>query len=316
MVVGDLMSVVEGGVSPDDLFSAAVAEMCRQKQSCIMVARDGKPEGIITERDVVRIFSDQSSLPMAENVQISSLTVGDVLAPEKPICVEQSTSLYDAMLLARTRGLRHLMIIDDAGQLVGLVTQTDMINAYISILDRQTELETANQALHLLSHEDALMGIGNRRAMEVEMDFTEAYSKRYKKNYSVALMDVDYFKAYNDCYGHQAGDDALIAIANALKSTMRETDRLYRYGGEELLMLMPSTDIDDAVIAAERARIAVEDLKISHMASPLEHITISAGVASSDEEEWQVLVDNADTALYKAKGNGRNQTCEIELTQL
>ena len=154
------------------------------------------------------------------------------------------------------------------------------------------------------------MGIDNRRAMEVEMDFTEAYSKRYKKSYSVALMDVDYFKAYNDCYGHQAGDEALISIANALKNTMRETDRLYRYGGEELLMLMSSTSTEEAMIAAERARIAVDELKIPHVASPLEHLTISGGIASSDDEEWQVLVDSADTALYRAKANGRNQTCK------
>jgi diguanylate cyclase (GGDEF)-like protein len=313
MIVGDLMSVVEGVVSPDELLSTAVSSMCKHEQSCIVVTLDDKPVGIITERDIVRIFSSELFSPADGNLQIDRLTVNDVLAADGPVCISLSTSLHDAMILARSRQIRHLLIIDEDGKLAGLVTQTDMVNAYISIVDRQAELETANQALHLLSHEDALMGIGNRRAMEVEMDFTQAYSKRYKKNYSVALMDVDYFKAYNDRYGHQAGDDALIAIANALKGTMRETDRLYRYGGEELLMLMPSTDIGDALTAAERARIAVEELKIPHMASPLEHLTISAGVASSDEEEWQILVDNADTALYQAKDCGRNQTCESDL---
>jgi diguanylate cyclase (GGDEF)-like protein len=204
-----------------------------------------------------------------------------------------------------------LLVVDDSENLVGLVTQTDMANAYVSIIARQQELEVANQTLHLLSHEDALMHIGNRRAMEVELSFTEASSKRYQKNYSVALMDIDFFKKYNDHYGHQAGDDALIAVANALKEAMRESDRLYRYGGEELLMLMAEATDDDRLTAAERAREAVEDLNIEHIACPLAKLTISIGVASSrGDEPWHSLVARADKALYQAKNSGRNRVCE------
>lgn len=193
---------------------------------------------------------------------------------------------------------------------MGLVTQTDMVNAYIKLMERQTKLEIANKALRTLSYEDPLMEIGNRRAMEVDLNFTESLAKRYKKPYSVALIDVDFFKKYNDHYGHQAGDNTLVDITRAIKSSMRDTDRLYRYGGEEILLLLIETDSRDALIAAERARMAVQALQLSHSESPLGLVTVSIGVVSSQSEEWQTLVERADAALYKAKESGRNKVCE------
>jgi len=230
----------------------------------------------------------------------------------EPVCVHESTSLYDGLLLAQSRGLRHILVVDENELLVGLVTQTDMTNAYVKLLERQTELETANQALHLLSFEDSLMGIGNRRAMEVELSFAEALEKRYKKTYAVALIDVDFFKKYNDHYGHQAGDDALVAIVCAIKSSMRETDKLFRYGGEEILLFMPETRAEYALIPAERARKAVQALQLPHSESPLDRVSISVGVAYEQGEEWQALVARADQALYKAKESGRDKVCEAD----
>ena len=301
MVIGDLMTAISVDVSPDDRLSKAVALMRDKRCSCVVVRRDGYPKGILTERDVVGLFADAISEQLVRDVAVS-----DVMSTE-PVCVRQSTSLYDALILARGRGLRHLLVVDDRDLLVGVVTQTDMVDAYVHLIERQSVLETENQQLHLLSNKDALMGIGNRRAMEVELAFTESSARRYQKTYAVALMDVDYFKKYNDHYGHQMGDEALQALATAIKGSMRDADRVYRYGGEELLLLMPETSSDDAVVAAERGRQAVEAMERPHCDSPFGCLTISVGVASSDNDSWRQLVRRADGALYQAKNAGRNQ---------
>lgn len=309
MVVAELMAKVVVSISPKEMFSTAVLLMREKNCSCILVSENGKPKGIITERDVARFFAKALLSEAAAHLHFNDVPVRDVMTPE-PVCVQENTPLYDALLLSRSRSMRHLLVVDENEKLSGLVTQTDMVNAYVKLMERQTELESANQALRLLSHEDALMKIGNRRAMEVDLNFTEASAKRYNRSYAVALIDVDFFKKYNDHYGHQAGDDALVAIAGAIKSIMRKSERLYRYGGEELLLLMPETRGESARVAAERARKAVAAIQFPHAESPLGQVTISIGIASEQKEGWQALVARADKALYKAKQSGRNKVCE------
>ena len=107
-------------------------------------------------------------------------------------------------------------------------------------------------------------------------------------------------------YLYSAGDEALVAIARAIRSSMRNTDRLYRYGGEEILLLLPEISGKDALVAAERVRKAVQALQIPHAESPFGHVTISIGVASEQGDGWQELVNRADQALYHAKEAKRN----------
>ncbi len=312
MIIRELMAKIVVGIAPDEMFSSTVSLMREKKLSCIPVSENGKPRGIITERDVVGSFAEIMSRDGMPNMHFKDIPVSDVMTPE-PVCVHETTSLYDALLLSRSRNLRHLLVVNENEMLLGLVTQTDMVNAYVKLMERQTELEAANQALHLLSHEDPLMGIGNRRAMEVELSYTEASAKRYKRTYAVALIDVDLFKQYNDHYGHQAGDEALVRIVDAVKLSMRKSDRIFRYGGEEILLLLPETSGGDALTAAERARTAVQDIQLSHEESPLGQVTISIGVASEQQERWQQLINRADRALYNAKESGRNTVCEDAL---
>lgn len=309
MLVNELMTKVIANVPPHEKLSSAVALMRKNSLSCVIVSEKEKPKGIITERDIVRLYSEMMTTFEEPDTKALDPPVNDVMTMQ-PVCIQESTSLHDALMLAESRKVRHFLVIDNKEKLVGVITQTDMVNAYSALMAKQEELETENKMLQLLSYEDSLMQIGNRRAMKVELSFCEDLKKRYKKTYAVALIDVDFFKKYNDHYGHHAGDEVLSKIASTVKNSMRETDRLFRYGGEEILMLLPEARNQYAFIAAERARKAVDDLKIPHAACPIGHITISAGVASENGKNWQELVDRADKALYRAKNLGRNNVSE------
>ena len=301
MNIGELMTAIESFVKPTDRLSAVVSSMRANRWSCALISDNGTPLGILTERDIVRVFDQSLSTPSLIDSVVSQAMTKD------PMCLSISTPLYDALVLARSHNVRHFPVVDDHERLVGLVTQTNMVNAYIALIEQKTGLEKENQELKLLLNEDALMKIGNRRAMEVELEFTEATAKRYNKKYAIALLDVDWFKQYNDHYGHQMGDETLHAFASTIKAQMRETDRVFRYGGEELLLLMPDTTAQEALNVAERARQAVESMMLPHSQSRFGFLTLSVGVALGVKEPWQDLVKRADTALYRAKDSGRNR---------
>lgn len=303
MVIEDLMSPVKTFFAPTDALSVIVNAMQESLHSCALIADAGNPVGIITERDIV-----QTCYLETAGSNISAYKAADIMTPD-PVCVEQSSPLYEALVLARSRKLRHLPVTDSNNQLVGVVTQTDMIDAYVRLVEHHAELIAKNDELKQLAMEDGLLEIGNRRAMEVDLDFTAAHSHRQKNTYAVALLDVDYFKKYNDHYGHQAGDDALRALAQTVRAAMRDSDRIYRYGGEELLMLMPDTDIKGAQICADRLHAAINAWRAPHAQSPFGIITVSTGVAVGQAIEWKSVIAQADRALYRAKNEGRNRIC-------
>ncbi|MFT5014623.1 MAG: diguanylate cyclase (GGDEF)-like protein [Dinoroseobacter sp.] len=301
MNIGELMTTINSFVKSTDRLSAVVSSMTANKLSCALISDDGTPLGILTERDIVRIFAQCLSTTSLIDRAVSQVMTKD------PMCLSTSTTLYDALVLARSHNVRHFPVVNDDDKMVGLVTQTNIVNAYIALMEKKAGLEKENEELKLLLHEDALMKIGNRRAMEVELDFTAATAKRYNKHYSIALLDVDWFKQYNDHYGHQRGDETLLAFASAIKTQLREADRVFRYGGEELLMLMPDTMVQEAINVAECARLAVESMMLPHSQSRFGFLTLSVGVALGGKEPWRDLVKQADSALYQAKDSGRNR---------
>ncbi len=178
-------------------------------------------------------------------------------------------------------------------------------------------LENANQKLREISNTDGLTGIPNRRL------FDEAYltewrrCRREKQPLSVVMGDIDFFKAYNDRYGHLEGDQCLRTVAQALlESTRRPGDMIARYGGEEFVALLPNTESTGAVEVAEKMRLKVLTAQIEHGASSIcPYVTISLGAATICPEVGQdpsILLDYADRALYTAKSEGRNQVISIE----
>jgi diguanylate cyclase (GGDEF)-like protein len=166
-------------------------------------------------------------------------------------------------------------------------------------------------ALHRRMHEDArqdtLTGLGNRLRLAEDLEVLCGRVQRYGHVYSAALFDVDDFKGYNDTAGHLAGDDVLRAVARALQQQIRTGDAVYRYGGEEFLVLLPEQSIESSALAAERLRAAVEALGLPHPAGGV--VTVSAGVAALSDGECKPdeLFELADQALYRAKAGGRNR---------
>ena len=166
-------------------------------------------------------------------------------------------------------------------------------------------------ALHRRLHEDArhdtLTGLGNRLRLAEDLEALCGRVERYGHSYCVALFDIDDFKGYNDAAGHLAGDAALRAVAGALRQQIRTGDAVYRYGGEEFLVLLPEQSLESAGLAAERLHTAVGELRLPHPSGGV--VTVSAGVAGLGEHTTRPdhVFELADKALYRAKQNGRNR---------
>jgi two-component system chemotaxis response regulator CheY len=172
------------------------------------------------------------------------------------------------------------------------------------------ELDRSRAELARLARTDPLTRLANRRSLEDDLRLLHARSERYGRSYCVAMCDVDRFKAFNDTYGHQAGDEALRAVAGRVAKEVRAGDGVYRYGGEELLLVLPEQTLETGLVAVERVRMAVERLAIPHAAGPGGVLTLSAGLAAfapGEATTSERLLERADAALYTAKRSGRNR---------
>ncbi|MCX7966849.1 MAG: PleD family two-component system response regulator [Syntrophorhabdaceae bacterium] len=176
------------------------------------------------------------------------------------------------------------------------------------------ELKRKTDILESLSFRDGLTGIFNRRQLENVLSNEWKRAARKGEPISLLFIDIDYFKAYNDYYGHVAGDECLKMVAKALTTSLRRsTDFVARYGGEEFAVILPETDIDNSLIIAEKFRNTIIELKIEHKFSKVEpYLTISIGVATTyptRDSEYKLLIEVADNVLYEAKNSGRNRIC-------
>ena len=184
---------------------------------------------------------------------------------------------------------------------------------------QRAELSTAqdaNRSLEKLSHEDGLTSLANRRHFDLYLANQMALARRKRQTLALVMCDVDEFKAYNDHYGHQAGDECLRQVAAALKSCCRRpTDMAARYGGEEFALILPDTALSGAFQIAEQARWAVAQLKIPHEHSAAAGVvTFSGGIAvfmAHFNTTEQQLIEAADDALFQAKRAGRNRIISV-----
>jgi len=174
------------------------------------------------------------------------------------------------------------------------------------------ELARINEKLKSLSITDELTKLNNRRSFLEYMDMVWKQGQRLNQPISVMLLDIDYFKKYNDSLGHLEGDKALIAVAQSLKNQVkRETDFVARFGGEEFVCLLPFINKDEAIEFAKSMVKSIEDLNITHPKSEIsKYVTVSVGISTGVPDKnnsMTQLLDNADKALYTAKESGRNR---------
>lgn len=192
---------------------------------------------------------------------------------------------------------------------VGFVIDiTDARRGELALRDANRALEQERTALARQSLEDPLTGIANRRGLDAELARVCAGMHNRDQSVCVVMIDVDYFKGYNDRYGHVAGDDALREIARVLRAVVRRADVVARYGGEEFVFVL--TDTTDPTPVLERLRAAVHELGIVHDGSPVGRLTISCGgvtVAGGSRLDPAHLLGHSDRALYEAKAAGRDR---------
>jgi diguanylate cyclase (GGDEF)-like protein len=177
--------------------------------------------------------------------------------------------------------------------------------------EKNAELERVNRLLQSLSYVDALTGIANRRHFDEVFDGEWRRAFRDESSLCVILVDVDLFKAFNDSYGHQSGDECLKHVAVEVSGVVRRGgDLAARYGGEEFGAVLAGTERTGGLIVAEDMRMRVEGLKIAHKGSPFRVVTISLGVKAmrpGPKDTPEAMLVAADRALYKAKEQGRNR---------
>lgn len=296
--------------------------MMLHRVSCVVIVDDAveTPVGIITERDIVQF----SSLDL-NFAQVSAQTVMST-----PLStVEPTDSLWRVHSLMRQMRVRRLVVTNEQGDLIGIVTQSQVLKMcdpkelhYVvktmqRVISRQTqELQQLNQALEQknaelrqLANYDDLTKIANRRYFNVNLRKEWRRLMREGKPLSLIMGDIDQFKAFNDTYGHVAGDRCLRQIANLLKQTVqRPQDLVARYGGEEFVILLPDTDAAGAEHMAQTVLHTLGQLRIPHMgALNRQHVSLSLGVVTAvptANRTSEDLLQAVDNLLYQAKDQG------------
>jgi diguanylate cyclase (GGDEF)-like protein len=184
------------------------------------------------------------------------------------------------------------------------------IGVHLRLQHLVLELEAKNQELQRLAETDELTGLVNRRFLLDRLRETIRLADRHHFPVSVLMLDIDFFKQVNDRWGHQAGDEVLVRVATALRDTVRSTDWVGRYGGEEFLVVLTHTDLASAAALAEKIRTAVAALVFPN---PDTRVTISGGLAILQAGEGEErLIARADAGLYQAKEAGRNRIAGID----
>lgn len=244
--------------------------------------------------EAVTVTGEQVGIPKGHEREWIDAVVGALHTPG-----EQQIKLFDGRwLMLRTRPT-------EAG--LALVVVSDITE----IKSTEGELTTLSNQLAQLANTDPLLGVGNRRAFDQKLAGVVADASQSDKEFALLLIDVDSFKAYNDRYGHLAGDECLRQIADCLRQRTRASDFVARYGGEEFAVILPEASAAGAIRVADNLRAAVRERALEHDRSERKVVTISIGVATSApaaRHNPTSLILQADKALYAAKAGGRDAT--------
>jgi len=292
-------------VNKEEKTSKILNEMIHNSFDNVVVVEDLKPLGILTTKDIMCLIKGKSDLSLSIETYMS--------APVDSI--HKNASIKEALSFITKKHYKRVIVVDDKGKLSGIVTQKELISLTYSrwavlMQEYQKELSEINNMLEHKNKEyetmastDSLTGLYNRHK------FTELYVTSYKSmlqresELSLIMLDIDFFKRVNDTYGHNIGDDVLVQISHSLLKVLRNVDIVCRWGGEEFVVLLPSTSLETATILAEKIRLYIKELELDRVGS----ISVSLGVCSIHSgEKLEESIDRADKALYLAKHSGRD----------
>ncbi|SAK75386.1 diguanylate cyclase [Caballeronia temeraria] len=230
--------------------------------------------------------------------------------PDVPLIIMVAEAEQDIYAAWRTRAL----VI---GSLTGALGLGLVLLSILLSLQLRRRMRAESQ-LQMLARTDGLTGLNNRRTLGEILEQEWRRARRTRSTFSLLFVDIDRFKAYNDTYGHQAGDDALAAVAQCISGNLRRpADTAARYGGEEFVVVLPDTSRTGAVQIAERIRVAISELAIEHAGSEYGRVTASIGTAScipEQDSDVSTVIRAADEALYNAKTAGRNTVAAFVLS--
>lgn len=261
-------------------------------------------------------FIEQSSPAM--NVIILAIVVGIV-----GLIVMLSSSTIFAILSTTLFGIAYLFVSYYIMELhnlwipVVLPTISIIVAFALSFLAKYLIKSRDFEYQYKLATIDGLTELYNHRYFQETLQNQIEISKRYSQPFSLIIVDIDFFKKFNDTYGHQAGDAVLRQVAQTLKKNSRTTDYVCRYGGEEMSIILPNTTAEEAIFSAKRMNKAVEEKDFQLNATETGKVTISVGVATfpDNAETGQDLIEHADKGLYYAKEHGRNQVVKIDMVE-
>ena len=281
-------------VDDDPVVRATVGAMLQRLGHESLLAGDGEAALAAFERERPAVVITDWSMPGLDGTALTASIRERVTGGYTYVIVLTGEADEQAALEAMRAGADDLLVKPlDAAALERQLVAAERVIAL-------------HERMHADARVDALTGILNRRAMNEELGALVARTRRYGHSLAVVLFDLDRFKPFNDAAGHLAGDQVLQSVSATLKRSLRGSDSIYRYGGEEFLALLPGQDVEHAAIAAERLRHAVLKLAIEHPVGGV--VTISGGVAGLRlDESAEQLLARADAALYEAKQAGRDR---------
>ena len=302
-------------IAEDDLISRTILKRAVEKfgHECLAADDGEKAWQLYRESSGVDVIISDWMMPGMDGLELCRLVRNEERDEYTYFIFLTSLGDRDHLLMGLEAGADDYLSkpLDRDELQVRLISASRVTALHRRLAYQNSELERLNRKLFDQSREDPLTHLGNRLRLHEELEVLHGRVARYGHSYSAVLCDVDFFKSYNDHYGHLAGDEVLRKVAKTIADFGRSGDTAYRYGGEEFLVILTEQDLEAATSIADRLRRAVEDLRIPHETkNPPGVVRISAGVATlsaEDPKSADDLLKEADAALYAAKEMGRNK---------
>ena len=274
-------------------------------------ANSGKQAVEIVEKHTIQIDLILLDLMMPEmdGIEVCTIIKSNPMCQDIPVIFITADESPQSLLNAfKTGAIDYLKKpFDKAELLLRVENQLKLNKAYAGLRKSNDELLEAYALLQQLVTVDPLTGLENCRSIMIFTELQIKLAQRYKSFFSILLIDLDYFKKINDTYGHLIGDEILKNIAKILKYVLRNVDHIGRFGGEEFIVILPNTNLKNAVVTAEKVREAIANFK-HNIEEQIIQATVSIGIASYNplDDDVNQIIERADQALYKAKSSGRN----------